>query len=1451
MDENMSALAVWRAKYATAERLAVLAGAGVSYDAPSRLPTAAPIMKAIVDAIAADLEPAHTVLTQACTPEGDASFLRMERLLSLVYPNNTQPRAISVLAKATVPNRNHLALARLGGRGAMILTTNFDLLIERACEQLGVSFRVAVEEDEYQECLQAPPDGTCWIVKLHGSAERLASVSATLEHVGQGRGGFSPWGAKGKVTGRVLSTRNLVVTGYSGSDDFDVIPMFLAVGSDRQILWLDHCGDQSVHEAEVVRMESGFRDVSPKVRQVLNAMVFGKRPIRPREAVSAMRVHSREALEAFAGGGVATPPPASEQKVAAELLSALRQDCEARYAEPLRRLTDASILLEELARYDLALHCAERGRELAARAEDAVREGRFLQRMASLLYTRGETTRALDLARQAVRIAETEEDTEGLSTALTTLAYQVRATDRRQEAIPLLERAIELDERLGRDDWLATDRGVLAVSLAGKEPERARALHRQALDDARSRGDMGNELALLNNAFLVAGLQANDEEVEEMLTRARTLATALGDRRAEVQLLGNYGSQLENRGEWTDAVSAFRRAVEVADEIGFRKGSAAWRSALGDLLRRQGPVQEARAVLERALEDLTTLDDRPGIATACGRLGLLWMAVDPQDDRARSYLERALELDRELGFEQGVVDDLQNLGQLEQKTGRFDRAEDYFKEAIELARSLGYRAALARNLGNLGVELSRRGDHERALSLDEEALRINLELGNREGETATRLNLAGDYLQLQWHDRALAQALHGRHLAQQLQLDEVVARADRLLGLYDLEQTNAAACLSLGERLVVQGCPEVGLPWLERAVEKAESQSEEVATTLALARTLAAAENPVRAMELYDRALTRAAESGNDELEASVRITVGESLRRSSRLRQAAAHFREALRLLESSENRELVGLANGNLGNALRQMNDVEGSVLHTEKAIQISGEAGDERNLARWLGNRGLLHLEQGEPKSAVRLFEQGKAIQERLDDHEGVARKELGLGQAARALGDPERAADHLERSITLFRALGDGHGEAEARLELGWLLGEDPDRAVRQFERARELLTGRHPQWPREISGELRVLISEMRRDHVEWAHVPDEVLAAKILSTDGAEDPSADISRLLTAAHRLLDRGSLEDAETLLDKALAESRARSDIVGENKSLAAFGKLWLSRGELDRAEETFETVLHRLGDGERSGLSAQVRFNLANLQIQSGEAERARRTFLELIELSKRDSGEDYLAPSFLGLGNLAWQVGRLDEAEGWFRQAVDVGRRTHDDKHVARALGNLAVIRLAQDQPQEAVRLHEESAALCRRLEDYEALANQYGGLSAARARLGELSAAFELRSKALEIFSRLGLQTRIAESEVALAALWLERAKDPTISEEQRGEAVMQSAELSARALNWFEHAGIPGDSIKAAVHLGLALKSLGDSDRACSAFRRANELAEDLGDPGFISLTRQLLSGC
>jgi hypothetical protein len=214
--------------------IAILAGAGVSIDPPSSLPSAANLMTTALSYrpdVLNGVDPNLLVGRREPRRRRPGEFLRFE--LAMANIGDRFREALLSTMRHGRPNANHFVLASLLRSGNVVATTNFDTHIESAYRELfGADCDVAKADSDFAD--DRENDSTPRLWKLHGCLTALGQSAATFTAI------FSQRSARMGWFERVLENHDLVVVGYSGSDDLDIVPTLARTISSRRLIWIDH-----------------------------------------------------------------------------------------------------------------------------------------------------------------------------------------------------------------------------------------------------------------------------------------------------------------------------------------------------------------------------------------------------------------------------------------------------------------------------------------------------------------------------------------------------------------------------------------------------------------------------------------------------------------------------------------------------------------------------------------------------------------------------------------------------------------------------------------------------------------------------------------------------------------------------------------------------------------------------------------------------------------------------------------------------------------------------------------------------------------------------------------------------------------------------------------------------------------------------------------------------------
>ncbi|MFX1501840.1 MAG: SIR2 family protein [Promethearchaeota archaeon] len=227
-----------------------LVGAGVSMNAPSNLPSAVKIVNNLIS---------------LCAPEEEVQELqrlddlRYEWLVEAIQEHiDKEFKFLDFFDYKTTPNLLHIFLAKQIEKGNYVVTTNFDYMIEYALKRVILEgdhskiIPIITKEDfiKYPDPQTLIDEGKYPLYKIHGAKKNLItkedtadSLVTTQRALGKHRvegETFSVETFKKPAVHNLLKNRNLIVMGYSGSDDFDIGPILKEIPDLKKLIWIDH-----------------------------------------------------------------------------------------------------------------------------------------------------------------------------------------------------------------------------------------------------------------------------------------------------------------------------------------------------------------------------------------------------------------------------------------------------------------------------------------------------------------------------------------------------------------------------------------------------------------------------------------------------------------------------------------------------------------------------------------------------------------------------------------------------------------------------------------------------------------------------------------------------------------------------------------------------------------------------------------------------------------------------------------------------------------------------------------------------------------------------------------------------------------------------------------------------------------------------------------------------------
>lgn len=745
---------------------ALLIGSGISV--PSGLPSGMSFNKRIVEILAANGSETRTLSRLMTLDDSDVGLgkIRFEQLLGILRETiDSDLRILDVFDRDAEPNPLHFIAARAMHAGSRVATTNFDSLLELAYyTEHESTLAIACMESargplqRFSFSAQSRGQRSPAILKLHGTlsvrlgSERGAvlksltlrhSLGATLDSIGSPDAGPRLERHKHRALSEAIRGRTLVVMGYSGLDDFDVVPSLVsAISGCQRILWVSHAENRqpkrieprSVVPAALVeaaakngvafdvirgRTEAIARRFFPQFSQAIptggrihdavlelslphdwRAFIVGRLLQHTGRYRMAARRYGRaasltritgdrrcraEALEwkASALFEVGDTDNAAKTNVAAMKSWRAIGDFAGHAATVLDR---ARILLRKNRVRDAAAACL--AAKALARNRLDIRVEALLQE-ADCRRTLGEIPKAVVALRQALRLSRILRNRQRQASALNKLAQAEKENGRLPVALKLSRRARRLyglvGSKAGVAGALATEGGIY---LQKGNALRAHASYKAALKVLRDTNRDSSIATMLEALGVCCRMVDRDRKALTYFGDALAINRRIRNGEGIARNTENIALSLIKAGRLAEARHCLGRSRRAHLASGNRQKLGITLNNLSECWRREGKLDQARAVARQALKVNNRIKRRRGIASVLENLGRIEMQVGHLGVARRLAL-KAYVIASTDGYNEVVVDTANLLASLSETHGDMSSARNWRRIAGEAVRRRG------------------------------------------------------------------------------------------------------------------------------------------------------------------------------------------------------------------------------------------------------------------------------------------------------------------------------------------------------------------------------------------------------------------------------------------------------------------------------------------------------------------------------------------------------------------------------------------------------------------------------------------------------------------------------------------------------------------------------------------------------------------------------------------
>ena len=729
-----------------------LVGAGISMDPPSCVPSARMFVNELFKYYAPEEE-----IEKLSSLES----LRYEFLVEKVqHLFDKELKFLDYLSEVKEPNAIHLFLANMIMRYNIVITTNFDYLIEMALKKKLAMFPsfhdyhkkvvVIITKEDYQKkvSFQFP------LIKIHGSkldviTGRLTtdSLVTTISALGREREkgetfAIEPY--KKPLINEVMNGKDLVIMGYSGSDDFDISPMLKELSNMKRIIWIEHDHELIPGKEEIYNYKS-VGDLSELASSEL-----------PKLDKLLVELASKKNIEVY--------------KIKANTIEFVKGRLAPIYKEFLELQQKDTPEISSFGDYMQETHFEASSSSKFRLAHD-------------IFYELGDIESAERTAKQGLQTSkeESQEINKNYFTNALGLVYLSKGDY--DIALEHFVKSLELAENLNQKvEKIAI---LLNIGLLYQKKSDLQNAFKYSFDAAALLTENTPNVvkfSVLNTLGILYRDNGDIPNAIKNIESALEIAEKLGDLNRKSLSLNNLAGMKLSQGLLNPALGYASEALKIDEQLGDLSSMCNTLNTIGNVYRTGGQYNQALQYLEKAYQTAIKIQKLDGKALTANAIGVIHYQTGNLDLALEKYNE-ALNISKDIGDLSMQATGLNNIGMYYRTKGDFNTAFELFNQSIILSEKIGEKPNLGVRYGNRASIYEAKREFEKALEDYKKALSIEQSLGNLEGIASQLTNIGGVSGDLGRYEETLKNYSQALNIMEDLGNIPGIARALNNLGI--------------------------------------------------------------------------------------------------------------------------------------------------------------------------------------------------------------------------------------------------------------------------------------------------------------------------------------------------------------------------------------------------------------------------------------------------------------------------------------------------------------------------------------------------------------------------------------------------------------------------------------------------------------------------------------------
>lgn len=709
--------------------LAVFCGSGISINPPSNLPSGTLLRKMILDSILdididentrEILEKGYLQRKKNEREEYD-KFYPFEKYIQTIDQSTPIVDSLAKLFKTGKPNKNHALIAELIKLGYIkkVMTTNFDTKIEEALESVLTPISTSFKKDRdyklyYNELQFRDLDFAIFknptIFKIHGTIEDLSSIRATLDVVSSR--------VLRESRNRVLrdffqdAEQDILVMGYSGSDEFDINPIIRNCISKNKIFFIKHSRRDSLNKPFISSLIYPFNNFKGNT----------------------LHINTDDLIDFIWNRFIKSEWNDDEFN---ESWRQVIRDWSRSLKDHEKCFTSGNILLD-VNENSFAKFLFKRSLKISNRLTDQLGKADSLGQLATIEQKKGNFDIALDLHNQSFDLMKLLGNQRGIATSLYQMASIHILMGNYNKAEDLNRLNLEIWEKLKDQSGTALSIHQRAVIHQAKgEYDKAIELFEKSLNLNEMIGDQSGVAVCLSQMAMIYQDQGDYNKAEELTKKSMGIKEMMGDDFGIAASLHKLAGIYFLKHEDSEAKQLYTRSLKIRKRLKDKLGIAESLAQIAMIHMNRSEFEKAERFNERSLKIYNRLKDQQGMAWSLHQKAVIHQAKG-EHDKAIELFQRSIKLKEIIGDRLGIARSVALMAIINHVRGQYAEAENLCNKALDIYTTLNVKPGMAATLGQMSRIYEDLCDYEKAGELCKKSLDIFIMLGDQSGISRCR-----------------------------------------------------------------------------------------------------------------------------------------------------------------------------------------------------------------------------------------------------------------------------------------------------------------------------------------------------------------------------------------------------------------------------------------------------------------------------------------------------------------------------------------------------------------------------------------------------------------------------------------------------------------------------------------------------------------------------------------